>query len=109
MPTTMSFRVLGTSRSILCLTAALVWQVAACSNNLPSTGTGSGSCADCAKAAACCQAVLLAMGNTTSQCSTSESICASLGDIDEQREYIGTCDGYLMDQARTDGAPAVCK
>jgi hypothetical protein len=105
----MFFRVLGTHRSILCLTAALAWQVAACSSSLPSTGTGAHSCADCAQAAACCQAVLAAMGNTTLQCSTSESICATLDDIDEQREYIGTCDGYLMEQASTDGAPTVCK
>jgi hypothetical protein len=108
MPTAVSFRFL-TSRSILRLTAALAWQVAACSSSLPSTGTGAHSCSDCAQAAACCQAVLAAMGNTSSQCSTNESVCSSLDDINEQREYIGTCDGYLIDHASADGAPAVCK
>jgi hypothetical protein len=106
--TTLSFRVLGTNRSILRLTAALAWQVAACSSSLPSTGTGSGSCADCAQEYACCQAIQAA-AHTMYQCPTTESVCASLDDIDEQRSYIETCDGYLYDQAHTDGAPAVCK
>lgn len=100
--------VFGASRWIFCLTAALA-SVVGCSSNLPSTGTGPHSCADCAQTAACCQAVLAAMGNTTSQCSTSETVCASLTDIDEQREYIATCDGILMGQASVDGAPAPCK
>ncbi len=52
---------------------------------------------------------MVATGNAALQCSTSETLCASIGDINEQREYIGTCDGYLIAQASVDGGPAVCK
>jgi hypothetical protein len=106
---TMPFRLLGTRRSILPLTVALAWQVAACSSTPPGTGTGTGSCADCAQEDACCQALLKATGNTTNQCSTTEAVCASIDDIEEQRCYIGVCDGLLMEQAMAAGHPAVCK
>jgi hypothetical protein len=39
------------------------------------------------------------------QCSSSETVCASINDIATQREYINTCDAYLMAHATTaDGA-----
>jgi len=68
----------------------------ACTIN-PSTPDAGGShtCADCIQAAACCQAVLASEGNTTSQCSSSESICSSLP-LDQQAEYVFDCDSYLM-------------
>lgn len=61
----------------------------------PDAGPGSHTCADCVQAAACCQAVLESEGNTTTQCSSSETICQSLP-LDQQYEYIQDCDSYLM-------------
>jgi hypothetical protein len=41
------------------------------------------------------------MDATAFQCSSSEMVCASINDIATQREYINTCDGYLMAHAGT--------
>jgi hypothetical protein len=38
------------------------------------------------------------------QCSSSETVCSSLNDIATQREYINSCDAYLMAHAATDAA-----
>jgi hypothetical protein len=94
------------------LATALSWLVAlvtGCSGGPAPTGSGPHSCADCAQALACCQAVLAAEGQAGYQCSTSDTVCASIGDIEQQREYIAGCDAYVMAHASGDAAPAACQ
>ncbi len=69
----------------------------ACATNATGydAGTGPHSCADCAQAAACCQAVQASEGNGTPTCASSETVCQSLS-LDLQREYIFDCDSYLL-------------
>jgi hypothetical protein len=94
-------------RAIFCLAAAVGWlTVVGCGSGLPSTGTGLHSCADCAQAAACCQAVLTAMDAAAFECSSSEMVCDSIDDLELQRENISDCDAYLMAHAATADAAA---
>jgi len=81
-------------RAALCL-GLIAFSACAINPSTPDGGAGSHTCADCAQAAACCQAVLASQGNTTSQCSSSEMVCQSQPN-ELQAEYIFDCDSYLM-------------